>query len=41
MEDTEWNAWAEKLNTESFISTFHREPDNYAEVMSWVYETLE
>lgn len=41
MEDTEWNAWAEKLNTESFISTFHREPENYAEVLSWVYEILE
>lgn len=41
MEDTEWNTWAEKLNTESFISTFHREPENYAEVLSWVYETLE
>lgn len=41
MEDTEWNTWAEKLNTESFISTFHREPENYAEVLSWVYEKLE
>lgn len=40
MEDKEWHKLAEQLNTESFISAFHREPQNYNEVLLWVYEIV-
>ena len=36
-----WSAYAEKMNTKTFISEFGRQPRDYSEVTVWVNECVE
>ena len=38
---TGWRAYAEKMNTKTFISEFGRQPRDYSEVTAWVNECVE
>lgn len=36
-----WSAYAEKVNTKTFVSEFGRQPRDYSEVTAWVNERVE